>query len=107
MESAADLLLRRAEQDVDLAAARAFVGGRMIELTTSEHRILALLALADRAVSRERLVEHLWGSYYAGDERTVQVHVSTLRRKLDPDNPLPGRIETVRGVGYRLRRESG
>jgi PAS domain S-box-containing protein len=61
---------------VDLAAARAFVAGRRVELTTSEHRILALLASVDRAVSREELVEHLWGSYHAGGERAVQVHVS-------------------------------
>jgi len=88
---------------VDLAAARAFVAGRRVELTTSEHRILALLASVDRAVSREELVEHLWGSYHAGGERAVQVHVSNLRRKLDPDKAHPPRIETVRGVGYQLR----
>jgi len=45
---------------VDLAAARAFVAGRRVELTTSEYRILALLASVDREVSREELVEHLW-----------------------------------------------
>jgi len=88
---------------VDLAAARAFVGARRIDLTASEHRLLALLASVDREVSREELVEHLWGSYHHGGERTVQVHVSNLRRKLDPDGAQPARIETVRGVGYRLR----
>jgi DNA-binding winged helix-turn-helix (wHTH) protein len=88
---------------VDLTAARAFVAGRRVELTASEHRILALLASVDRAVSREELVEHLWGSYHAGGERAVQVHVSNLRRKLDPDKAHPPRIETVRGVGYQLR----
>jgi PAS domain S-box-containing protein len=94
---------------VDLTAARAFVAGQRIELTSSEHRILALLVSADGEVSREELVEHLWGSYHSGGERAVQVHVSNLRRKLDPDKARLPRIETVRGVGYRLRplREPG
>lgn len=89
---------------VDLTAARAFVKRRTIELTTSEHRILALLASVDREVSREELVQHLWGTYHAGGERTVQVHVSNLRRKLDPERIGPPRIKTIRGVGYRLLR---
>jgi DNA-binding winged helix-turn-helix (wHTH) protein len=87
---------------LDLAASRAYVAGRRIDLTTSEHRILAVLASADRAVSREELVEHLWGTYHSGGERTVEVHVSNLRRKLDPETAEPPRIATVRGVGYRL-----
>jgi DNA-binding winged helix-turn-helix (wHTH) protein len=88
---------------VDLAAARAFVAGRRIDLTASELRILSLLASVDREISREELVEQLWGSYHVGGERAVEVHVSNLRRKLDPGKAHPPRIETVRGVGYRLR----
>jgi hypothetical protein len=88
---------------VDLAGARAFVGGRRIDLTTSEHRLLALLASVDRQVSRQELIAHLWGSYHPGGERTLEVHVSNLRRKLDPEKARPARIETVRGIGYRLR----
>ena len=48
--------------EIDLAASRASIGGRAVELTTSEHRILALLASADRDFSREELVEYLWGA---------------------------------------------
>ena len=55
-----------------------------------------------REVPRKELVEHLWGSYHAGGERAVEVHISNLRRKLDPERTGPTRIETVRGVGYRL-----
>lgn len=98
-----DRIISSGDLTVDLAASRAFVAGRRIDLTTSEHRILALLASADREVSREELVAYLWGSYQPGGERTLQVHVSNLRRKLDPDRADPPRIETVRGVGYRLR----
>jgi hypothetical protein len=104
-----DRIISAGDLTVDLTAARAFIAGQRIELTSSEHRILALLISADRVVSREELVEHLWGSYHSGGERAVQVHVSNLRRKLDPEKAHPPRIETVRGVGYRLRpvREPG
>jgi Transcriptional regulatory protein, C terminal/PAS fold len=104
-----DRIISAGDLTVDLTAARAFVAGQRIELTSSEHRILALLVSADREVSREELVEHLWGSYHRGGERAVQVHVSNLRRKLGPDKAHVPRIETVRGVGYRLRpvREPG
>ena len=104
-----DRIISAGDLIVDLTAARAFVAGRRIELTSSEHRILALLVSANREVSREELVEHLWGSYHSGGERAVQVHVSNLRRKLDPEKAHPPWIETVRGVGYRLRsvREPG
>src|SRR3954469_16185068 len=80
---------------VDLPTARAFVARRGIELTTSETRIPALLTSADGDVSRQALVEHLWGSYHSGGERAVEVHVSNLRRKLDPDKGHPPRIATV------------
>jgi DNA-binding response OmpR family regulator len=98
-----DRIVSAGDLTVDLAAARAFVAGRSVELTASEHRILALLASVEREASREELVEHLWGSYHAGGERAVQVHVSNLRRKLDPHKAHPPLIDTVRGVGYRLR----
>jgi DNA-binding winged helix-turn-helix (wHTH) protein len=98
-----DRIISAGDLTVDLTAARAFIAGHRIELTSSEHRILALLISAGREVSRKELVEHLWGSYHRGGERAVQVHVSNLRRKLDADNTHVARIETVRGVGYRLR----
>jgi DNA-binding response OmpR family regulator len=53
--------------------------------------------------SREQLIERVWGEFY-GDEHVVDVHVSNLRRKIEPDPAEPRYIETVRGVGYRLRR---
>ena len=104
-----DRIISAGDLTVDLTAARAFIAGQKIELTSSEHRILALLISADRVVHRKELVEHLWGSYHRGGERAVQVHVSNLRRKLDADKAHVPRIETVRGVGYRLRpvREPG
>jgi two-component system response regulator RegX3 len=47
-------------------------------------------------------MEHLWGSTHIGDEHTCEVHISTLRRKIEPDPANPMRLLTVRGVGYSL-----
>lgn len=101
-----DRLVSIGDLSVDLVASRAFVAGRTVELTTSEHRILASLASADREVSREALVEQLWGTYHAGGERALQVHVSNLRRKLDPDRTGRDRIETVPRRGLPVTRRA-
>jgi PAS domain S-box-containing protein len=87
---------------VDLATHRALAGGRVVELTPTEHRVMAILAAADGAVSVATLVAELWGRGYAGGSRAVQVHVSNLRRKLEDDPRSPRRILTVRGHGYAL-----
>ena len=53
--------------------------------------------------SRREIVEHLWRSQHVGDERTCDVHVKNLRRKIERDPARPERLVTVRGVGYMLR----
>ena len=98
MHEAGDVML-------DLAGGRAFVAGRPLTLTSAEHRILSRLASSESTVTRRELVETLWGSYHATGERAVEVHISKLRRKLEPDPSRPRRLLTERGVGYRLRRE--
>ena len=78
----------------------AAVGGRTIDLRAREFDLLAALARDPGVVlSREMLLEDVWGTDFAGETRTVDVHVSELRKKLAPDGPT---IESVRGVGYRL-----
>jgi DNA-binding response OmpR family regulator len=54
-------------------------------------------------ISRAALLDALWGPAYAGDDHLVDVHVANLRRKLADDPASPRFVETVRGVGYRLR----
>ena len=77
-----------------------FVGERVVELRAREFDLLAALARDPGVVlSRESLLEDVWGTDFAGETRTVDVHVSELRKKLGPDGPT---IESVRGVGYRL-----
>jgi len=68
-------------------------------LSRKEFGVLALLADADGAVcTRDRLVAEVWGRRWPGADRTLDVHVATLRTKLG----RPGMVATVRGVGYRL-----
>ena len=76
------------------------VGDRIVELRAREFDLLAALAREPGIVlTREALLEDVWGTDFPGETRTVDVHVSELRKKLGPDGPS---VESVRGVGYRL-----
>jgi len=88
---------------IDLVHDEVAVDGRRVPLTPSEFKVLSLLATQPGAVfSRRQLMERLWGSEHVGDEHTCEVHVSSLRRKLEPNALQPPRIVTVRGRGYKL-----
>ena len=95
-----DSLLRAGELEVDLRARRVRVGGRELELTPKEFDLLAALARdPGAAISRRRLLEEVWETSWYGSTKTIDVHVAALRRKLGD----PAWIQTVRGVGFRLR----
>jgi two-component system response regulator RegX3 len=87
---------------IDLARHEAMVDGVNIRLTPTELRLLTLLAYEDRAFSRREILEHVWETVFVPDERSCDVHVANLRRKLEDDPANPKRVLTVRGVGYRL-----
>ncbi|MEK0316325.1 winged helix-turn-helix transcriptional regulator [Cohnella sp. 56] len=77
--------------------------GRRIELTKTEFDILRALMTAGGAVlSRQDLMEKLWGEGYFGGSNSIDVHIKSLRKKLGDDPKFPRYIVTVRGVGYRL-----
>ena len=87
--------------EVDLVRQEARVNGRDIALTPAEMRLVMTLAQQpDRAVSRDELMASLWGASLAGASRACDTHILNLRRKLEGST---ARIETVRGLGYRLR----
>jgi two-component system, OmpR family, response regulator PrrA len=87
---------------VDPARRRADVGGRPVELTRREFDLLETLARnAGIVLSRERLLEVVWGYDFAVDTNVVDVFVSQLRRKLEADG-APRLVHTVRGVGFTL-----
>jgi two-component system response regulator RegX3 len=88
---------------LDVARHTASIDGKPLLLTRSEFRLVALLASEPgRPFTREELVRHLWESDFVGDMRSIDVHVSNLRRKLEADPRRPKRLLTVRGVGYKL-----
>jgi DNA-binding response OmpR family regulator len=83
------------------------VDGASVELTTTEFDILrALLSAAGRVIPRERLMEQARGQEWAAYDRSVDVHISHLRRKLGDDPRKPARIKTIRGVGYLVPRDT-
>jgi len=102
-EGAADVITR-GELVIDPGRRRVAVDGRPIELTAIEFDLLVALAAEPGIVlGRQRLLDRVWGMDYVGDDHVVDVHLGNLRRKLGDDAAAPRFIETVRGVGYRLR----
>ena len=107
-------LLRRTEREVNIYRCGVLtvdqtrhtvtVNGWEVVLTQKEFEVLCLL-LKNRGqvLSRERLIEDVWGYAFTGESRTVDVHVRTLRQKLGEAGAY---IETVRGYGYKISRES-
>jgi DNA-binding response OmpR family regulator len=88
---------------VDRAAHRAFLGSTELDLTPKEFDLLHLLVSeAGRTVERTRIMRAVWDEHWWGPTRTLDMHVSALRRKLGDDPASPRRIVTVRGVGFRL-----
>jgi DNA-binding response OmpR family regulator len=88
---------------IDLGRHEVLVDGTRVHLTLSEFKVLSLLAeRPDSVVSRRELMRHLWASEHVGDEHACEVHISNLRRKIEPDPTQPVRLLTVRGLGYKL-----
>lgn len=93
--------------EIDLPTRTVSVFGAPIDLTVKEFDLIAFLARnPDKVFSREKLLEEIWGYDFEGDTRTIDVHISRLRQKIDPLLFGPGEatslLESVRGIGYRL-----
>ena len=100
-------LIEVAGLSIDLQRHEAKVGGQPVELTAKEFDLLAVMASQPGVVfSREKLLERVWGFVDFVEERGVDVHVRHLREKLGDVAGEPRFIETVRGVGYRVRRDA-
>jgi DNA-binding response OmpR family regulator len=90
---------------VDLAGHRLLRDGEPVPLKPRVFELLAfLLRHAGQVFSREQLLEQVWGYDYAGETRTVDVHIHWLRAAIEPEPAAPSLVQTVRGVGYVLRR---
>jgi len=77
--------------------------GALVNLPLKEFELLELLlANAGRVLTRETLIDRVWGPHYVGDTKTLDVHVKRLRSKIEDDPGAPRRITTIRGLGYKF-----
>jgi len=93
---------------VDLAGHRVLRDGHEIPMKPKVFELLAFLVRhPGQVMSRDQLLEQVWGYDYAGETRTVDVHIHWLRAAIEPDPGAPTLVQTIRGVGYVLRRPDG
>jgi len=89
--------------EVDPDARRVHLAGQELELRPKEFDLLVMLVSeAGRAITRERIMSEVWDEHWFGSTKTLDMHISALRRKLGESGEGPSRIATLRGVGYRF-----
>lgn len=99
---ASDEEIRLGPIHMDVDARRCYVNGREIKLRKKEFALLRLLLEnPGRVLTREVLIDRIWGSDYVGDTKTLDVHIKRLRTLIEDNPKNPELITTVRGVGYR------
>jgi two-component system response regulator RegX3 len=104
-EVGSDTELREGGVSLDPDAHRVTVDGAEVALPLKEFEVLhLLLANAGRVLTRETLIDRVWGTDYVGDTKTLDVHIKRLRGKVEPDSAHPTRIVTIRGLGYKFQR---
>ena len=104
MTSAPPSVLRVQGLAMDTARHEVTVGGAFVELTPKEFRILHQFLLSPGVVlSRQDLLNRVWGEDYALEEHALDVHIHSLRQKIEADPSKPVFIVTIRGVGYKLQ----
>jgi DNA-binding response OmpR family regulator len=88
---------------IDLSRREVRLGSELLALKPKEYELLVYLAQhPGQVLSRDAILAQVWGWEYAGDSRTVDVHVRWLREKIEPDPAAPVRLVTVRSAGYRF-----
>ena len=101
--AAAEEVLRGGPVEMDVARHEVRVRGEPVALPPKEFELLeAFLRRRGRLLTREFLIEEVWGPDYFGDTRTLDVHVKRLRRKIERDPHRPEHLLTVRGLGYKF-----
>jgi two-component system response regulator RegX3 len=88
---------------MDIDRHQVSVGGQLISLPLKEFELLEfLMRNAGRVLTRNQLIDRVWGSDYVGDTKTLDVHIKRLRAKVEKDPANPTLIQTVRGLGYKI-----
>lgn len=99
-----DAIISSGEIEIDTKKHEVKVGGQVVALTLKEYELLKrLMKNPNIVLTRDQLLEDIWGYDFDGETRTVDVHVRTLRQKLGDSGQ---QIETVRGVGYRMGKQT-
>lgn len=97
-------ILRIHDLEINIERHQVKVGQRQIDLTLKEFELLCYLAQnRGHVLTRDQLLDKVWGIEYAGETRTVDVHIRYLRKKLEQGGEEDAYIETVRGKGYKLK----
>jgi DNA-binding response OmpR family regulator len=95
--------VRSGDLEADPLQRKVILGERSLQLKPKEFDLLVyLMQQRGRVLTRDQLLEKVWGYTFGGDTRTVDVHIRWLREKIETDPGSPVRLETVRGVGYRF-----
>jgi two-component system response regulator RegX3 len=93
---------------MDLDRHEVTINGQLVELTPKEFRILqCFLESPNRVFSRQEMLNSVWGEGYALEEHALDVHIHSLRQKVEVNPAKPKLIVTVRGIGYKLRSATG
>jgi len=96
-------IIKHGSISIDCTRREVYKNGVLIEMPLKEFELLKLLVLnKGKVLSRELLLEKIWGFDYYGETRTVDVHIRYLRQKVEDDDSNPKYIETIRGIGYRF-----
>ncbi len=104
-DAGGDAVLQVGDVRLDPERHEVTVGGEEVALPLKEFDLLELLLEnAGRVLTRDTLIDRVWGSNYVGDTKTLDVHIKRLRAKLEPDPAQPQRIVTIRGLGYRYEK---
>ena len=99
-----DTSLEIGELYIDMENYEVFKRNEKIDLTLKEFELLKLLALnRGKVLTRNYLLDKIWGYEYFGETRTVDVHIRHLRKKIEDNDKKPQYIETIRGVGYKIK----
>jgi two-component system OmpR family response regulator len=103
VQETAPSIIKVGDLEIDFARHKVSQSGTSIDLSPKEFDLLTFLVKnREQVFSRDQLLEKVWGYDYAGDTRTVDVHLRWLRQKIEVDPANPGHLLTVRGIGYKF-----
>lgn len=96
-------IIRHGDITIDCARREVYKGDKLLEMPLKEFELLKMLVSnKGKVLSRELLLDKIWGFDYYGETRTVDVHIRYLRQKIEENDENPAYIETIRGVGYKF-----